>query len=82
MTTAATMEPIPYSALGPPANPIAFNKPRLARGSRMRVLCYNESTGAEELVENVLLRSNHGMDDIDANIQFAYWPIPFKVRVI
>jgi hypothetical protein len=66
-------------ALGPPANPIGFPRPRLALGSRMRVLCYNEATGAEELVENVLLRTNGGMDDIDPAIQYAYWRIPYRV---
>jgi hypothetical protein len=69
----------PYDSLGPAANPIGFPRPRLTRGARMQVLCYNETTDAEELVENVLLRTN-GMDDIDPSVQHAYWRIPVRVR--
>jgi serine/threonine protein kinase len=67
----------PFDELGPPANPIAFPKPRFDRGIRDVVLCYIPSTDSEEKLFNVLHRDYSREGNMD-ELRRAYWPISHK----
>lgn len=66
--------PRPLDQLGPSTAPIPFPSPRLHRGRRDRVLCYDPATRNHDILDNVLLRSGR-------DIQQAYWKLPFKEPV-
>ena len=68
---------------GPPADPIVFPQPQIARGKRGEVCCYNPRTQAHEMAKNVLFRDYSrdcgGDEDFaDARVTEAYWPVPLK----
>jgi Protein kinase domain len=64
---------------GPPADPIVFPQPRILRGRRGEVCCYNPKTQDHEMAKNVLFRDfSREFEDGDARVTRAYWPVPFK----
>ena len=64
---------------GPPADPIVFPQPRIFRGRRGEVCCYNPKTQDHEMAKNVLFRDfSREFEDGDARVTQAYWPLPYK----
>lgn len=65
---------------GPAQHPIAFPPPKMDRGVRDNVLCYNQRTQRFIKAENVLFRDYSGEfgDDALAKVERAYWPVPHK----
>ncbi|CAB9505022.1 activated protein kinase catalytic subunit alpha-1 [Seminavis robusta] len=72
----------PYDVVaeaGPPADPIVFPQPRILRGRRGEVCCYNPKTQDHEMAKNVLFRDfSREFEDGDARVTRAFWPVPFK----
>jgi Protein kinase domain len=64
---------------GPPAKPIDFPQPRILRGRRGEVCCYNPKTQDHQMAANVLFRDfSREFEDGDARVTRAYWPLPYK----
>ena len=72
----------PYDVVleaGPAADPIVFPQPRILRGRRGEVCCYNPKTQDHEMAKNVLFRDfSREFEDGDARVTQAFWPVPLK----
>lgn len=68
----------PWDLLGPPADPLNFDRPRFDRGRRDQVLCYIPDTEAYERFNNVLFRDEATSGPRRQRMELAYYPLPYK----
>jgi serine/threonine protein kinase len=74
----------PWDSLGPPSDPLTFDRPRFDRGRRDQVLCYIPSTQSYERLDRVLFRDEamSGVRRVGGRrIESAYYPVPYKKAV-
>jgi serine/threonine protein kinase len=67
----------PWDSLGPPSDPLNFDRPRFERGRRDQVLCYIPDTASYERFDNVLFRDEFSTSG-RRRLDLAYYPVPYK----